>query len=143
MAFAPDVGSYTFYFEGYRLHFERQITQIDTDKGLIQDHVLISCMNPFAGPPVIKRFLARVLEKSVTERRNKTTMWRPERTGWKWYGQGVSRNARDLTAVELEQDTKESLIKDVEAYLHPKTRNYYINRGIPWRRGFLFWGEMK
>ncbi|GAB1739263.1 hypothetical protein NU219Hw_g4010t2 [Hortaea werneckii] len=140
MAFAPDVGSYTFYFEGYRLNFERQITQIGTYKGVIQDHVLISCLSPFAGPSVIKRFLTRVLEKSVTERRNKTTMWRPERTGWRWYGQGVSRNARDLTAVELEQGTKESLIKDVEAYLHPKTRNYYINRGIPWRRGFLFWG---
>ncbi|RMY61283.1 hypothetical protein D0864_12961 [Hortaea werneckii] len=140
MAFAPDVGSYTFYFEGYRLNFERRITQIDTFKGVIQDHVLISSMNPFAGPSVIKRFLARVLEKSVTERRNKTTMWRPERTGWKWYGEGVSRHARDLTAVELEPGTKESLVKDVEAYLHPKTRNYYINRGIPWRRGFLFWG---
>ncbi|KAI7241004.1 hypothetical protein KC330_g931 [Hortaea werneckii] len=140
MAFAPGVESYAFYFEGYRLHFERQITQIDTDRGLVQDHVLISCMNPFAGPSVIKRFFAHVLEKSVPERRKKTTMWRPERTGWKWYGQGVSRNARDLTAIELEQGTKESLIKDVEAYLHPKTRNYYINRGIPWRRGFLFWG---
>ncbi|RMZ14449.1 hypothetical protein D0860_02121 [Hortaea werneckii] len=140
MAFAPDVGSYTFYFEGYRLNFERQITQIDTFKGVIQDHVLISCMNPFAGPSVIKRFLARVLEKSVTERRNKTTMWRPERTGWKWYGEGMSRHARDLAAVELEPGTKEPLVKDVEAYLHPKTRNYYINRGIPWRRGFLFWG---
>ncbi|KAI7492161.1 hypothetical protein KC357_g1304 [Hortaea werneckii] len=121
MAFAPDVGSYTFYFEGYRLNFERRITQLDAFKGAIQDHILSSCMNPFVGPSVIKRFLA-------------------QRTGWKWYGEGVSRHARDLTAVELEQGTKESLVKDVEAYLHTRTRNYYINRGIPWRRGFLFWG---
>ncbi|KAI6815568.1 hypothetical protein KC340_g15547 [Hortaea werneckii] len=121
MAFAPDVGSYTFYFEGYRLNFERRITQLDAFKGAIQDHILSSCMNPFVGPSVIKRFLA-------------------QRTGWKWYGEGVSRHARDLTAVELEQGTKESLVKDVEAHLHTRTRNYYINRGIPWRRGFLFWG---
>ncbi|KAI7089699.1 hypothetical protein KC356_g2174 [Hortaea werneckii] len=140
MAFAPDAGSYSFYFEGHRLNFEGRITQVDTFKGAIQDHILISCMNPFAGPSVIKRFLDHVLEKSATERRSKTTMWRPERTGWKWYGEGVSRHARDLTAVELEQGTKESLVKDVEAYLHARTRNYYINRGIPWRRGFLFWG---
>ncbi|KAI6801585.1 hypothetical protein KC360_g2428 [Hortaea werneckii] len=133
MAFAPDAGSYSFYFEGHRLNFERRITQVDTFKGAIQDHILISCMNPFAGPSVIKRFLDHVLEKSATERRSKTTMWRPERTGWKWYGEGVSRHARDLTAVELEQGTKESLVKDVEAYLHARTRNYYINRGIPWR----------
>ena len=53
---------------------------------------------------------------------------------------GVTRPRRTLDAVTLETKLKDELVADIKAYLEQKTRKYYSNRGIPWRRGFLFHG---
>ncbi|KAK4546511.1 hypothetical protein LTR36_001728 [Oleoguttula mirabilis] len=103
------------------------------------DTIDISCLSLFSGPRILKRFLEHVQTSAVAASRNKTTIYRPERRGWMW-NYGVTRPSRNLNAVTLDSGVKEQLVKDIEAYLNPKTRKYYSNRGIPWRRGFLFYG---
>ncbi|KAK1470311.1 hypothetical protein CCUS01_06413 [Colletotrichum cuscutae] len=36
--------------------------------------------------------------------------------------------------------TKTELVNDIETYLNQKTRKFYTERGIPYRRGYLFYG---
>ena len=36
---------------------------------------------------------------------------------------------------------KKNLLEDMRDYLHPSTRRWYSNRGIPYRRGYLLFGK--
>ena len=73
-----------------------------------------------------------------------TTIYRPDIASGNHAGNwdaGITRPSRNLNAVTLDSNIKDDLIKDVETYLSPATRRYYVNRGIPWRRGLLFYGN--
>ena len=43
---------------------------------------------------------------------------------------------RSLSSVILEESVKEKVVSDVQEFL--KSRNWYTDRGIPYRRGYLF-----
>jgi len=42
--------------------------------------------------------------------------------------------------VILEKTKKQTLLQDINEYLHPQTRRWYASHGIPYRRGYLFSG---
>ena len=52
----------------------------------------------------------------------------------------MSRPYRDIDTVILEKSKKQALLRDVNEYLHPRTRKWYSDHGIPYRRGYLFSG---
>jgi chaperone BCS1 len=56
---------------------------------------------------------------------------------WKWTNPKASR---DIRTVILEDDIKTSLLTDMNTFLQPSNARWYANRGIPYRRGFLFHG---
>ncbi|GKT63078.1 mitochondrial chaperone BCS1 [Colletotrichum tofieldiae] len=47
---------------------------------------------------------------------------------------------RPLATVHFDEKTKKELVLDIEMYLNQKTRKFYTERGIPYRRGYLFHG---
>eukprot|EP01031_Cornospumella_fuschlensis_P044883 gene44883-54899_t len=47
---------------------------------------------------------------------------------------------RPLQSVVLPAAMKERLVNDVEKFLSPRTKDFYIRNGIPYRRSYLFWG---
>ncbi|KAK5118339.1 hypothetical protein LTR62_002852 [Meristemomyces frigidus] len=143
LLFLPAAGAYAVYFNGYRMTLER----VQTDgngyyfaRDQPQPGLVISCLSLWAGVQPIKEFLDFVEAEAVAARENFTTIYRPVPAPSLGWDGGVSRPSRTLDAVTLDAGLKEALIRDVEAYLHPKTKRYYANRGIPWRRGYLFWG---
>ncbi|KKK19208.1 hypothetical protein AOCH_002900 [Aspergillus ochraceoroseus] len=52
----------------------------------------------------------------------------------------TSRPSRDISTVIFNKEKKDSILKDINEYLHPQTRRWYANHGIPYRRGYLFTG---
>ncbi|KIM97813.1 hypothetical protein OIDMADRAFT_105308 [Oidiodendron maius Zn] len=50
------------------------------------------------------------------------------------------RPSRPLHTVVLGDEQKEQLLSDIGEYLQPHTRQWYAVRGIPYRRGYLFFG---
>ncbi|KAJ5550679.1 hypothetical protein N7461_005377 [Penicillium sp. DV-2018c] len=52
----------------------------------------------------------------------------------------ASRPSRDITTVILDKHKKKAILRDINEYLHPHTRQWYANHGIPYRRGYLFSG---
>lgn len=60
-----------------------------------------------------------------------------ERAHWT---QVVSRQSRAIDSVILERGKKDALLADISEYLQPHTRRWYLEHGIPYRRGFLFSG---
>ena len=147
LAYVPDVGKYTFWHKGYRMTFERVTTmqeQID-GKGRLRstkmrgnETSVISCPSLFSGATPIRQFLDHVQQRQVKD--HTTSIFRPEDGRSQAWDQGITRPSRTLNAVTLDASVKDAIVKDIETYLAPATRQYYANRGIPWRRGFLFYG---
>ncbi|KAK2009674.1 P-loop containing nucleoside triphosphate hydrolase protein [Colletotrichum eremochloae] len=52
----------------------------------------------------------------------------------------ILRPIRPLETVHFDEKTKQELVLDIEMYLNQKTRKFYTERGIPYRRGYLFYG---
>ncbi|PYH75311.1 hypothetical protein BO82DRAFT_43380, partial [Aspergillus uvarum CBS 121591] len=51
-----------------------------------------------------------------------------------------SKRPRPLSTVIVEPDIKRAIIADLTDFLQPRTRSWYHERGIPYRRGYLFQG---
>ncbi|KAK3110089.1 hypothetical protein LTR53_015988 [Teratosphaeriaceae sp. CCFEE 6253] len=148
LSYIPDIGKYPFYFRGQKLVMERRPQQMDNSMVLNQSPdgrrkletvITISCFSPWLGVQPIRQFLGAVVADIAAGRENMTSIYRPFLDARSW-DHGVPRTARTLDAVTLEAGVKEVLVEDMRAYLDPKTKRYYTNRGIPWRRGYLFWG---
>ncbi|KAK5056783.1 hypothetical protein LTR84_012315 [Exophiala bonariae] len=52
----------------------------------------------------------------------------------------ATRPSRSMATVVLESSQKAAILKDINDFLHPRTARWYSNRGIPYRRGYLFHG---
>ncbi|KAL4904284.1 hypothetical protein BDW74DRAFT_29041 [Aspergillus multicolor] len=52
----------------------------------------------------------------------------------------TTRPSRSIDSVILDAKKKNTLMADLEEYLHPATRQWYADHGIPYRRGYLFSG---
>ncbi|KAH8595073.1 P-loop containing nucleoside triphosphate hydrolase protein [Bisporella sp. PMI_857] len=50
------------------------------------------------------------------------------------------RPSRPLETVVLKSKQKQHLISDIREYLEPSSQTWYAERGIPYRRGYLFHG---
>jgi mitochondrial chaperone BCS1 len=77
---------------------------------------------------------AHVLAQKMRE--GKTTLytaWGPE---WKKFGE--PKRKRPLESVVLEEGLKETIIDDIKAFIDSRT--WYLDRGIPYRRGYLLHG---
>ncbi|KAG9230192.1 mitochondrial chaperone BCS1 [Amylocarpus encephaloides] len=74
--------------------------------------------------------LARAVEK------DKTTMYAVEMMGWRPIGE--PRNKRPLASVILDKGIKEPIVNDAKEFL--ASQKWYVDRGIPYRRGYLLYG---
>jgi chaperone BCS1 len=78
---------------------------------------------------------------SAKRDKNKTVIFRGrmENRRFRWI-RATARLPRLLSTVVLNQRYKDDFIEDIKEYLQPATRTWYANRGIPYRRGYLFFG---
>jgi chaperone BCS1 len=84
----------------------------------------------------IRTLLEDVQTYSLEKMASTTSVFRAEE-GWQYT---MSRPFRDIDTVILDKKKKQTLLRDINEYLHPRTRRWYSNHGIPYRRGYLFSG---
>jgi chaperone BCS1 len=77
---------------------------------------------------------AQVLAQKFQE--GKTIMYTSWGTEWKPFGE--PKRKRPLDSVVLEEGLKEHILEDVRGFLDART--WYLDRGIPYRRGYLLHG---
>ncbi|TDZ41194.1 Mitochondrial chaperone BCS1 [Colletotrichum trifolii] len=73
---------------------------------------------------------------SVQANEGKTTVYSAR--GMEWAPLGDSRVKRPLESVILDEGVKERIVGDVKDFL--AKRQWYVDRGIPYRRGYLLFG---
>ncbi|KAK5676332.1 hypothetical protein LTS10_011144 [Elasticomyces elasticus] len=150
LIFVPDVGSHDFTFEGYRMRFRKVIEKYqEPTTGRPREYkvVYISCLSMLAGAKPLQRFLDHVNTETTVTHEAMTCIHRPQffdptrrdRHELRW-DDGAKRPSRKLDAVVLDAKVKDPLLQDIQDYLDPLTRRFYIENGIPYRKGILMYG---
>ncbi|KAE9973832.1 hypothetical protein EG327_008946 [Venturia inaequalis] len=138
--FYPAVGIHYFLFQGrpfvFELASESTKNRFEGETG--QSPIILRCLG--RNPEPLKRFLSACKEFGRDARDAMTVVCTADERSPNRWGRMITRPSRPLKTVDMDEMMKGSLIKDIERYLDPSTRKFYSNRGIPYRRGYLFYG---
>jgi mitochondrial chaperone BCS1 len=93
----------------------------------------------------IKALILETRDRHLAHQTSKTVIRRPSpkeqrgrgRSAW---NKVAMRPSRPMGTVVLDDTQKAMILKDINDFLHPRTPRWYANRGIPYRRGYLFHG---
>lgn len=92
-------------------------------------------------PEVLKAVLDDVVLRSNMRDQGRTVVYQAVMTHGQYrWDRCMSRPNRSISTVILEEDQKAMVVQDIEEYLLPATMNWYANRGLPYRRGYLLYG---
>lgn len=146
--FEPHSTSAWFWYKGSCFQVSRQKETIDRNMGYYtysrnEELLTIRVMGRSAGP--IKRLIKEARDTTLAKESNKTAILRPDPKQASGHGvhtwkKVARRPTRPIETVVLDADQKEKILLDINEYLHPASRRWYANRGIPYRRGYLFHG---
>ena len=90
-------------------------------------------------PQPIENMLLEVYDSSRSQdSRTLTTIMTPY--GGRQWNRRCIKPARPLSSVYMDPAEKSGLVEDMKEYLAPRTAKWYQDRGIPYRRGYLFHG---
>ncbi|KAJ5153688.1 ATPase AAA-type core [Penicillium coprophilum] len=141
MQFTPSEGCHYFWYKGRPLMLERVNRDGGTWYVMNNERIYLSCLG--RNPAILKTLLAEAQQAYVERDKNRTVIYRGSRINagqsFNWY-RCMARLPRPLSTVILDQEQKHDFLDDIKEYLHPRTRRWYTNRGIPYRRGYLLHG---
>ncbi|KAK2005930.1 mitochondrial chaperone bcs1 [Colletotrichum eremochloae] len=132
LRFTPWGEPVSFWYRGRRLTL--RCTQ---DKASLfpRNTMSISCIG------ISSRILRDLMEECRVEylrhSENKTSIFEQYNNGWK---RTTTRDLRPIDTVIMNEQLKETLLKDIRTFLDPKARSWYASRGLPYRRGYLLFG---
>ena len=137
-------GSQLFIFRGRIFVMERKYGDgsIYRDRRSSKTEVLtLTCSGRSTQP--IKELLQEVHQLHKEEEKFMTIIRRPasgDFGGSNAWSRVTAKSRRDMGTVILDSLQKSQIIADIDEYLDPSTRTWYADRGIPYRRGYLFHG---
>ncbi|KAJ5781263.1 ATPase AAA-type core [Penicillium paradoxum] len=141
LRFTPSEGCHYFWYKNRPLMLERQHREGGWYM-MNNERILLSCLG--RNPEILKSLLVEAQQAYVERDSNRTVIYRGSRysagQSFSWY-RCMARLPRPLSTVILDQEQKQDFLDDIKEYLHPRTRRWYSNRGIPYRRGYLLHGH--
>lgn len=143
MNYTPSFGTHHFWYKNHLLLFKR--SQNSSQSGYLpaseREEISIACFG--RNPAILKEILNECRSNFIKQDENKTLIYRggvkSGSTDPVWT-RSMSRLSRPFSTVVLDESIKKALVADLKDYLHPHTKRWYTNRGIPYRRGFLLYG---
>ncbi len=145
--FEPSFGSHRFFHRGMIFEFKREIKQTMSPgwrASMIREEIItLTCIGRSAQP--IKDLIKECRDYNLDREKSYTIVRRPAPKDLRARGHSVwhkvaIRPSRPMETVVLDHDQKNGVLRDINEYLHPSTSRWYANRGIPYRRGYLFAG---
>lgn len=141
LRYTPSEGTHLFRYKGRYLVFQRKRDEKNHVNWVANsERLYISCLG--RNPSILKELLSEAQSEFVERDGNKTVIYRGQKYSddtFDWV-RCMARHPRPLSTVVLDPKQKQAFIDDLKEYLHPLTRRWYWNRGIPYRRGYMFHG---
>ncbi|KAG0646419.1 putative chaperone BCS1-B [Hyphodiscus hymeniophilus] len=148
--FTPAIGSHNFWHRGTYFQLRRKEVAMFDDLGggsaafKDKEVLTLSCFGRSTEP--IKTLIQHAKAHFHLGHNAKTIIKRPAAKDMRRFGGRGSwvkiaeRPCRPMKTVVLDEDRKMEVLADINEYLNPATARWYANRGIPYRRGYLFYG---
>lgn len=141
LRFTPSQGRHIFWYKNRPLMLERHRENTLNRYVLVNEQLYLSCIGRDAS--ILRDVLDEAQQAYIQRDGLRTIIYRGHRYyphgSWDWI-RCMARPPRPLSTVVLDSDQKQGFIDDIKEYLHPRTRRWYSNRGIPYRRGYLLHG---
>lgn len=141
LRFTPSQGRHVFWYKNRPLMLHRQHQNGSSRWVLNNERLYLSCLGRDA--TIIKNLLREAQKAYVERDGSRTIIYRGHRYSYSnqiSWERCMARSPRPLSTVVLDQKQKQEFVSDLKEYLHPRTRRWYHNRGIPYRRGYLLHG---
>ena len=145
--YEPDTGFHWFWHKGHYFKFQRENEKVAGGfmGMLIQDHEKLTLSVLGRSTKPIKDLILETRDKHLSKQTSKTVVRRPSPKEQRGRGRSAwtkvaVRPSRPMTTVVLDDTQKTKVLEDINEFLHPRTPRWYANRGIPYRRGYLFYG---
>ncbi|KAJ6003700.1 hypothetical protein N7522_006392 [Penicillium canescens] len=103
--------------------------------GYYNEKISVTCLG--RSSIILKDLLKECQDEYLSQIENRTTIFGHCGVQWK---KEKAKEIRPLSTVILRESEKNPLIKDMKDFLEPQTRNWYSERSIPYRRGYLLHG---
>lgn len=147
--FQPSFGSHRFFHKGSLFQLKREEKQVMASSGWggismrDDEHITLTCVGRSTQP--IKELIKVARDHHLDKEKSCTIVRRPCPKEHRGRGRTVwmkvaTRPSRPMHTVVLDHSQKRRVLADINEYLHPSTPKWYANRGIPYRRGYLFHG---
>jgi chaperone BCS1 len=143
LKYTPAHGDHYFWYKGRLMTFGRHRDN-DNNGGysfVRKENISISSFG--RDPSVLKQLLNECRANYLKADQKRTLIFRaamkPGSMDIDWV-RTMSRVPRPFSTVVMDEGVKKALLEDMRDYLHPYTRRWYSNRGIPYRRGYLLYG---
>lgn len=149
--YEPHRSSRWFWHAGHYFHFTREKEAVapaypvyGANMTTSQEETLIVTVLGRSTEP-IKRLILEARAAALAKDKSCTTIRRPTAKQSRHHGmypwtRVAVRPSRGVDTVVLDHAQKVAILRDINEYLHPATARWYANRGIPYRRGYLFHG---
>ncbi|KAE8381711.1 BCS1 N terminal-domain-containing protein [Aspergillus bertholletiae] len=141
LLWSPSEGTHFFRYGGRYLALTRQIEERGTMLYMRTDKLCISCLGWDAS--ILKQLMLEARVEYSQKEKGKTVIYRGAKRAYDndfYWARSTARPARPLSTVILDHEEKAAFLRDIQQYLHPSTMRWYSDRGIPYRRGYLFYG---
>ncbi|KAH7413019.1 BCS1 N terminal-domain-containing protein [Cadophora sp. MPI-SDFR-AT-0126] len=141
--YTPSFGVHYFFYKKRLFIFRRAENVKSGPWGTASDREEISISSFGRNPATLKDLLDDCRREFSKSDENRTIIYRgglKSGTAEPAWTRCISRVSRPFSTVVLDEEVKAKLLADMSEYLHPYTRRWYSNRGIPYRRGYLLYG---
>ncbi|CAF9915213.1 hypothetical protein IMSHALPRED_002375 [Imshaugia aleurites] len=146
--FQPSFGTHRFFHKGRLFQLKRENRQVMQEgwAGSVtrdEENITLTCIGRSTQP--IKDLIKEARDHYLNKEKSCTVVRRPTPKEQRGRGRTVwtkvaTRPSRPMETVVLDHEQKNRVLVDINEYLHPSTPRWYANRGIPYRRGYLFHG---
>ncbi|EKG14218.1 ATPase AAA+ type core [Macrophomina phaseolina MS6] len=138
----PGLGTHTFRYGGTWLRISRSRIKVGEREGgkigLAKEVLKISSFG--RGNSVLQAFLEECRDFASNQVGKLTHIYRTSPQARGRWDSPTSRVSRPMSTIDIDEAVKKNLLEDARRYFHVSARNFYANRGIPHRRGYLFYG---
>ncbi|KAF2473497.1 uncharacterized protein BDR25DRAFT_283067 [Lindgomyces ingoldianus] len=134
-SFVPGHGQHMVRYGGALIWVNRQREKaFDMTKGDPFETITLTTL--YAHRNVFEEIFAEAHQLAQQMQEGKTVIFNS--MGPDWIPFGEPKRKRPIDSVVLERGVKERIVEDVQAFIAART--WYLDRGIPYRRGYLLYG---
>ncbi|KAJ6263769.1 Paraplegin [Drechslerella dactyloides] len=131
-----------FFFQRTLFIIERTIEHTPTHSnngGARADDETVDIWTVGRNPMALRAFLAHCRVLFMKQQQYKTVLHTCDSYDMRWSA-SQTRPIRFLDSVVMTFKDKNRLLSDIAEYLSPRTKAWYAEQGLPYRRGYLFYG---